>query len=104
MKKLSLNETIELIAQAVAGVTGKKASDIDVDQPFLSMGLESLQAVTVASQVSKKLERTLEPTLLFDYPTVRRMAEFLVSDTSVVRVQTNRRVSDRIDRACDKFE
>ncbi len=80
MNSLNLTSTIEQVCQQIASVTGKRAGDIDVDMPFMSMGIESLQAVTIISNIATKIGRTLDPTLMFDYPTVRRLAEFLIAD------------------------
>jgi acyl transferase domain-containing protein/glutamate-1-semialdehyde aminotransferase len=72
---------MDLIVREIARVIVRSESSIDIEQPFMSMGIESLQAVTIVSQLSEKIGRKLEPTLLFDYPTVVELAEYLTKAT-----------------------
>lgn len=53
--------------------------DIDTDLPFEQYGLDSEQAVSLSGDLQEWLGRPLDPTLLFDYPTVRGLAEYLAS-------------------------
>lgn len=50
---------------------------IDPREPFASYGLSSREAVVLSGELEEWLERTLSPTLLWDYPTIQGLARFL---------------------------
>ena len=53
---------------------------IDLDQPLQSMGLDSLMAVELRNKLSQSVEQTLPATLLFEYPTIHTLANYLASE------------------------
>jgi NADPH:quinone reductase-like Zn-dependent oxidoreductase len=54
------------------------SSFVDEREPLVRMGLDSLMAVELRNQLSAALERPLMATLLFDYPTLSALANFLL--------------------------
>jgi acyl transferase domain-containing protein/NAD(P)-dependent dehydrogenase (short-subunit alcohol dehydrogenase family) len=50
---------------------------IDERQPLLKMGLDSLMAVEFRNRLAASLNRSLSTTLLFDYPTLGGLADYL---------------------------
>ena len=56
---------------------GLAESQIEVDQPFVSIGLDSMAAVTLAEQLSQWLGSRVSPTLAWDYPTIQLAARAL---------------------------
>ena len=54
------------------------AKKIDVTLPFESYGLDSESAVVLSGELQDWLNCNLEPTLLFDYPTIEAVTEYLV--------------------------
>lgn len=69
-----------LIQQEIAGVTGLPVGELDADTPFAGFGIESLQAVTIAANLSQRIGREVPVTLFFDYPTIRDLSAFLSGD------------------------
>jgi acyl transferase domain-containing protein/acyl carrier protein len=57
---------------------------VDPCEPFTSYGLSSREAVVLSGELEEWLERTLSPTLLWDYPTIRGLARFLARDATPV--------------------
>jgi aryl carrier-like protein len=57
---------------------------VDEHEPLVRMGLDSLMAVELRNQLSAALERPLMATLLFDYPTLSALANFLLGKEKVV--------------------
>jgi acyl carrier protein len=55
------------------------ALEIDVTAKFERYGLDSAAAVSVTAELEQFLGRTLDATLLYDYPTIRSLAEHLAS-------------------------
>ena len=56
-------------------------SRIDIRQPLATYGLTSRDAVEMSAELERRFERTFLPTLLYDYPTVDRLADFLANGT-----------------------
>ena len=59
---------------------------IDVRQPFVDYGLDSVQAVTLAGQLETLLKRHLSPTLVWDYPTISELASYLAPSVGSVQL------------------
>ena len=56
------------------------ANQIDITLPFESYGLDSESAVVLSGELQDWLKCDLEPTLLFDYPTIEAVADYIVKD------------------------
>merc|ERR1712146_294617 len=56
--------------------------NIDLDDPFMEAGIDSLGSVQLLTDVGKHFQMTLSPSAIFDYPTVRSLAEFLVGESA----------------------
>lgn len=61
---------------------GISPQTIDPDQTFASYGLDSLQAVQLTAELEDWLGQKLEPTLAYDYPSIRTLAHHLAQDTA----------------------
>ncbi|MGW2182853.1 type I polyketide synthase [Streptomyces sp. NPDC001732] len=69
---------VELVRAAVADVLGHGASEeIETDQPFTDLGLDSLGAVELQDQLEQRTGLSLAATLVFDHPTVAHVAAHL---------------------------
>jgi myxalamid-type polyketide synthase MxaB len=63
---------------AVARVLGlRHPEQIDPREGFLDMGLDSLMAVELRNQIGRTLETRLPSTLVFDYPTLSTLQNYL---------------------------
>ncbi|MEV4187232.1 acyl carrier protein, partial [Streptosporangium canum] len=52
-------------------------ADVDPDRPLEEFGLSSRDAVAVAGELEVLLGRELGPTLVWEYPTINRLARGL---------------------------
>jgi polyketide synthase 12/myxalamid-type polyketide synthase MxaB len=69
------------VQNQVRRVLRDETSDsIDPDKPLFEMGFDSLMALELRNGLGKELERNLPATLLFDYPTVHAIADFLLGE------------------------
>jgi hypothetical protein len=68
-----------LVAEQVAGVLG---SPVGGDDPLMAAGLDSLGATELQQGLANALGVELPSTLVFDYPTINAMAEYLASKLS----------------------
>ncbi|MGK7918068.1 MAG: beta-ketoacyl synthase N-terminal-like domain-containing protein, partial [Prochloraceae cyanobacterium] len=64
---------VENIAQRL----GVNNSEIDIEEPFASLGLDSVQAVRLSADLEDYLELKLSPTLVYDYPNISSLAGYL---------------------------
>ncbi|MGL6343991.1 MAG: acyl carrier protein [Waterburya sp.] len=66
------------IVNYVAELLEVKPEKIDTAIAFDRYGLDSSAAVGLAGDLEDWLERELDPTLLYDYPTIESLSEHLV--------------------------
>jgi NADPH:quinone reductase-like Zn-dependent oxidoreductase/acyl carrier protein len=66
-------ELIRSLAQALY----MEQSTIDVDKPFIEMGLDSVIGVEWIRSLNKQYACNLAATCVYDYPTIRQLAAFL---------------------------
>ncbi|WP_330336821.1 SDR family NAD(P)-dependent oxidoreductase [Streptomyces sp. NBC_00557] len=63
------------LGSAVAEAAGLDPLAVDPDRPIAEFGLGSRQLVTLAGEVSARTGRPLEPSLVFDHPTIAALAQ-----------------------------
>lgn len=72
---------VEFISGEVAKILAlDSAADVDPSQPLTEMGLDSLMAVELRNALADAVGQPLAATLLFDYPMVIAIAEYLLKD------------------------
>ncbi|MBC6435613.1 acyl carrier protein [Nostoc sp. HG1] len=57
--------------------------DIDTCEPFDNYGLNSAETMILLTKLERWLGRKLNPTLIFNYPTIAELAQRLAEETSV---------------------
>ena len=72
------NWLIENLAQSL----GVSRSQIDINEPFASSGLDSVAAIKLSADLEDWLEIKLSPTLVYDYPNISELAAYLGSTQS----------------------
>jgi acyl carrier protein len=55
-------------------------NDIDVEAPFESFDLNSVEAMVILSKLEKKLGHPLSPTLVWNYPTIELLSQRLAQE------------------------
>ncbi|MDP8228391.1 MAG: SDR family NAD(P)-dependent oxidoreductase [Candidatus Electryoneaceae bacterium] len=71
---------MENVVQIASDVIGYVDDDLDIDQPLTDQGFDSLSAVELRNQLGQAVGTSLPVSLLFDYPTVIKITEFLLDD------------------------
>ncbi|NJO97108.1 MAG: AMP-binding protein [Pleurocapsa sp. CRU_1_2] len=69
--------------------------EIDICQPLAQYGFSSLAAVRVSGELQDKLRRPLSPTILYDYPTIKALAEHLADTVTVIQDSIPQKVATR---------
>ena len=55
--------------------------DVSVDAPLMDAGLDSISGTELSNNISAHLKKELSPTLLFDHPSLRSIADALSADS-----------------------
>ena len=89
----SAQSTLEQwLAEQIAGYIGTEAGEIHPEADFGDYGLESVSAFVLCGDIETHLGLTVEPTVTWDYPTVRALATHL-------RGELEQRVPDAVESA-----
>jgi acyl carrier protein len=79
VKEISAAEIQDWIVAYLADLLEIEPEDVDVTIPFDRYGLDSSAAVVLTGDLENWLGIEIEPTLLYDYPTVEALVEHLSS-------------------------
>ena len=69
---------IQGMAKKVMGYD--ESQDVSADKPLMEQGFDSLMAVEMRNRLNKEISVSLPVTLLFDYPTLEKIAAFLLEE------------------------
>ena len=58
--------------------------EIDVKIPFQRFGVDSLLLVTMVSHLEEWLEIEILPTIMYDYPTIKTLSEYLAQEITEI--------------------
>ncbi|WP_440054277.1 amino acid adenylation domain-containing protein [Pseudoalteromonas sp. T1lg65] len=83
LSKHQHSKLIELLQQTIAQEIDKPADSLDVDASFLSLGVDSMKAVRIAGELMELHELDLEPTVLYEHPSISQLAQHLSQFESV---------------------
>ncbi|GAB1543388.1 hypothetical protein NUACC21_60620 [Scytonema sp. NUACC21] len=68
--------------------------DINVREPFIRYGLDSMAVVSLTGELENWLKRKLSPTLVYDYPSIESLARYIAGESdvseSISQVDANR--------------
>jgi acyl carrier protein len=68
------------LATRLAEMRKIDVQDVDITKPYSYYGLTSLELVLLASDLEEWLERPLDATLLWDYPTIESLSNHLATE------------------------
>ena len=71
MKVVDVSSVVQKTVEELLGTVAP------MDAPLMGAGLDSIAAVDLVSTLSQRLGMELEPTALFDYPTIPRLDKYL---------------------------
>jgi malonyl CoA-acyl carrier protein transacylase len=87
-KSLSHNEYRSVTAESIQTWLLTKlsqqvaTSEIDIQEPLARYGLDSMTAVSLSGELETWLERSLSPTLMYDYPNIQALSQYLAGNQS----------------------
>jgi len=68
------------IVQQVAEMLGVDALQVDCLLPLSDSGLSSLQLLELSDWIQREARVELEPTIVFDHPTIAALADFVADE------------------------
>ncbi len=74
----SAEELRAWLARRVAAYVQRPAAEIAYDVPLAEYGLDSVYALTLVGDIEEYLGLALEPTLMWDHPTIDALASALL--------------------------
>ena len=86
-RRALLRQRLQELARRVLGYG--ESEPVASDQPLVDQGFDSLTAVDMRNRLGKNLGCTLPASLLFDHPTLDRIADYLIKDILKFDVQTS---------------
>jgi len=70
----------EELARTLAQVLYMEESEVNLEKPFIDMGLDSILCVEWIKSINQQYAIHLKATIVYDYPTIRKLASFLQKD------------------------
>lgn len=77
------------IAERLAEQLSIDKSTIGFTEPLTRYGLDSIDAVTLVGELEDELDLELPSTLFWDYPTIEKAAQYLVSEFDISEALEN---------------
>lgn len=74
---MNVTELQSWLVNRVSEETGAKPADIDINAPFARLGLDSTSAVALTGEIEELLNTDLDPTLVFEFPTIAKLSAHL---------------------------
>jgi acyl carrier protein len=74
---MSNNNYTSWLQTELANLLNQSPQAISTDTVFFELGLDSVTAVRLSGIIASALDAEIEPTLLFDYPTLRILCTYL---------------------------
>jgi acyl carrier protein len=74
------DEIQEWIVEYLAKVLERSPDDIDVTVPFDDFALDSATAIGMTGELEDWLGKSVDPTLVYDYPTVEQFSKCLAGE------------------------
>ena len=77
---------VEYLRVEAAKIIGlPDANDLDLEAPLYAAGLDSLMSIEFRNVLGAEFGRSFPSTLLFDYPSIQKLAHFLEGDDGLAR-------------------
>ncbi|MGV1008340.1 MAG: acyl carrier protein [Dermatophilaceae bacterium] len=72
-------ELVGWVQGRIACYLQREPDDIEVDESLFGYGLDSVYALTLCGDIDDEFGLAVDPTLAWDYPTIREIAGYLTS-------------------------
>lgn len=69
-----------ILTSAIADLTGMPTEEVDSDANFMTMGIDSLDAMKVFKRVQDKLGIRINPIVMFECQTINQLVDYITSN------------------------
>lgn len=76
---MTQTELEKRMVERVAEILRIPIQEVRVDEEFANLGLNSVHAVTLSGELEDLLQVEVDPTLVFEYPTIASLASHVLS-------------------------
>lgn len=88
---------LEHVATTVAATIGlEQSSRIDVEQGLFDLGVDSLMALEIKDRLSAACGRAIRSTLVFDFPTIAQLTDYLLDELSDIESTAERSTNSEV--------
>lgn len=87
MKPMTAEEIQDWLACHIAEQLGGDSDEIDIRAPFDSYGLDSVQAMSIASLGTQYLGVNVSPLLMWNYPNIESLSQYLSEELEASEVE-----------------
>lgn len=77
---MSETEIQDWLAVQIAEQLGIDEAEIEIDVPFESFGLDSVQTMSIANLGKEKLGLQLSPLVIWNYPNIESLSRYLAQE------------------------
>ncbi|AOX03124.1 polyketide synthase [Moorena producens PAL-8-15-08-1] len=96
---------MEHVRSAIRKIIGLNASTrIEPRQSLFNLGLDSLMAVELRNNLEKSTEHSLRSTLLFDYPTLEALVNYLLQEVLIIEDTSAQTADEETTTSSQVFE
>ncbi|WP_293116925.1 SDR family NAD(P)-dependent oxidoreductase [Moorena sp. SIO3E8] len=96
---------MEHVRSAIRKIIGLNASTrIEARQSLFNLGLDSLMAVELRNNLEKSTEHSLRSTLLFDYPTLEALVNYLLQEVLILEDTSAQTADEETTTSSQVFE
>ncbi len=81
-QKSQIRQLTDWLIEAVAASASLQPSSIDPNEPFALYGMKSRDLVGLAGDLEVLLDRSIEPSLFYEYPTIEALARYLSGESA----------------------
>lgn len=78
MSKVERNEVTKFLINRISKLSGTDVREISIHKAFNLLGLSSLDGIQLVDDLNEKYRTSYSPTILFDYPNIHKLVEFLL--------------------------
>lgn len=79
-RTVSHSEITEWLKKKVAEEANLLSADVDISLPWSTYGLTSMQILMITGALEQFLQRRVDPSIIWDYPTIKDIAKSLTED------------------------
>ncbi|MDJ0659615.1 MAG: acyl carrier protein [Crocosphaera sp.] len=81
-----------------------ETTEIDINQSFLSYDMNSVTAMMLVGDLEDWLSLSLSPTLVWDYPDIKTLAEYLAQESNKNETQNRTETDTNVEQLLDNID